>query len=165
VLTYPDEVFKASHPFSEIVDSPLFQAIVKFKWRTFAHRRYLMILSTYLIYFGLFASAVIIQNTYLYVSVLIMGIALILGLFRQMIILYLIGVGNKIFSSTIFLSFGTALLPAASVFLSLILEDNRFQIILRSSAILFLWIGGVQSLIAFRRIGIFIIGKDFSKNL
>jgi hypothetical protein len=165
VLTYPDEVFKASHPSSEIVDSPLFQAIVKFKWRAFAHRRYyLMILLAYLIYFVTFTLAVVIQNTFLYVLVLIMGIVLLLGLFRQMIILYLIGVGNRNYSSTVLLSFGTVFLPAVSVFLSLILEDNKFQTILRDSAICILWIGGVQSLVSFRRIGTFIIGKDFSKN-
>ena len=165
VLTYPDEVFQASHPSSEIIESPVFQAIVKFKWRAFAHRRYLMMIFTNFIYFILFSLAVATHNKIIQILVLILGAIIILGIFRYVVILYLNGIYSKIRSSFfIFLSMGVAILPAASVLLDLIIEESRFKIILRASAIGILWIGGIESLVVFRRLGIIIIGKDFLKN-
>ncbi|CAG8454614.1 1796_t:CDS:2 [Funneliformis caledonium] len=84
IITYPDEIFQASHASSEIIDSPAFHAIIKFKWRI--------------------------------------------------------------------------VLPVVTLFLGIVQDENKILPILQALSIGFLWIGAIQFLVAFRRIGIFIIG-------
>jgi hypothetical protein len=164
IITYPDEIFQASNPSSEIIDSPLFKAIIKFKWRAYARNRFFVIFSSYLFYFVLFSATVATHNSSLRIICTIFGTFLTLCISRYAIILSWNSVGIRMVSPTVFLTFGVVVLPAVSCFLDLFLEESKPLMILRASSIGILWIGIIQFLVAFRRIGLFIIGKDFSKN-
>src|SRR6266542_5854946 len=57
VILQPIEDLLESEAFLELFLSPSFQAIVKFKWHTFARWRFCGFFFVHLIYFGLFTAA------------------------------------------------------------------------------------------------------------
>ncbi|CAG8468019.1 2537_t:CDS:2 [Funneliformis mosseae] len=134
IITYPDEIFQASHASSEIIDSPAFHAIIKFKWPIFSKIMNLRIIST------------------------ILGGFLTICIIRYSFIMYLNGAGARFFSPTMFLTFAGIVLPVVTLFLGIVQNENKILPILQALSIGFLWIGAIQFLVAFRRIGIFIIG-------
>ncbi|RGB33558.1 hypothetical protein C1646_761548 [Rhizophagus diaphanus] len=134
IITYPDEIFQANHGSSEIIDSPLFHAIVKFKWPIETNSMPLLIIST------------------------IMGTFQSLCVFRYGIIMYLNGVGIRFFTPTTFLTFSVTVFPAITAFMGIFQEPSSSLLILfRALSMIFLWIGAIEFLVAFKRIGIFII--------
>lgn len=165
IITYPDEIFQANHGSSEIIDSPLFHAIVKFKWRTFARYHFFMIFFIYLAFFAFFIAAIETNSMPLLIISTIMGTFQSLCVFRYGIIMYLNGVGIRFFTPTTFLTFSVTVFPAITAFMGIFIEpSNNLLILFRALSMIFLWIGAIEFLVAFKRIGIFIIGKNFSKN-
>ncbi|CAB4431420.1 unnamed protein product [Rhizophagus irregularis] len=135
IITYPDEIFQANHGSSEIIDSPLFHAIVKFKWRTFARYHFFMIFFIYLAFFAFFIAAIETNSMPLLIISTIMGTFQSLCVFRYV---------------TVF--------PAITAFMGIFIEpSNNLLILFRALSMIFLWIGAIEFLVAFKRIGIFII--------
>ncbi|GBC09753.1 hypothetical protein RclHR1_00910003 [Rhizophagus clarus] len=159
LITYPDEIFQANNAYSEIIDSPLFLAIVKFKWRTFARYHFFMIYSFYLLFFAFFVASIQYDHiSALRIICTIMGAFQSLCVFRYGIVMCLNGVGIRFFTPTMFLTFAVIVFPAITAFMALFLElNNSLLILFRALSMCFLWIGAIEFLVAFRRIGIFII--------
>jgi hypothetical protein len=162
IITYPDEIFLANNSLSEIIDTPLFHAIVKFKWRTFARSRFLFIFFFYLAFFAFFTASIVTNYMSLRIISTIMGTFQSLCVFRYGIIMYLNGVGGRFFTPTTFLTLAVIVFPAIIAFMGIFIEANdSLLILLRAITMCFLWIGAIEFLVAFKRIGIFIIGKIF----
>jgi hypothetical protein len=79
------------------------------------------------------------------------------------IIMYLNGISVRFFAPAIFCAHLVTVFPAVTAFMGIFEVNNSLLIFSRPVSMFFLWVGATGLLIVFKRIGTFIIGKDFSK--
>src|ERR1051325_8650749 len=155
------EVFQDAQASSKVFESPLFQAIVKYKWHAFARWRFFVWFFSYLIYFASFTAATsnITRNKQLMILSMIIGAISSLSFIRCSVINMMNGTGIRYFIvPTTHIIFSLSILPIVIGFLEY--GDNATHSILRFPTIVIFWIGFFGFLCVFRNIGIFCIGKS-----
>ncbi|CAB4494368.1 unnamed protein product [Rhizophagus irregularis] len=154
IITYSDEVFQPNNASSEIIDSPLFYAIIKFKWRSFACYRIFIQFSLYLAFFAFFTASIITNYMSLHTISAIMGTIRSLHDIRYVIIMYING---RSFTPVTFFMLAKTILPTITIFMGIFEVNHGLLIYFRSITILFLWLSVIAILITFKEIGIITI--------
>jgi hypothetical protein len=159
------EIFQGSRTFSKLFESPPFQAIINFKWRTFARWRFFGGLFVYLLHFSLFTAAISMSSRQLMIISIILGIIISLFLIRYAIINVMVGAGIQFITvPSTYLVFSVTILPVTTGIIEQYYYNNTTPSILRFPSIIILWAGFIGFLCIFKNIGIFIIGKNCLKN-
>ncbi|GES86104.1 hypothetical protein GLOIN_2v1642411 [Rhizophagus clarus] len=156
IITYPDEIFQPNNASSGIIESPLFHAIIKFKWRSFACYRYYIVFSSYLAWFAIFTASIVTGYMSLHIISTIVGTIALLFMIRHFIIMYLNGGIPFFLTSKTAIYFAISILPTITALMN-IFEVNRLLVFFRPFTIFFLWIGAIGLLVAFKGIGIIFI--------
>ncbi|PKY39702.1 hypothetical protein RhiirA4_452946 [Rhizophagus irregularis] len=151
IITYSDDAFQPNNASSEIIDSPLFYAIIKFKWRSFTCYRIFIQFSLYLAFFAFFSASIITNYMSLHTISAIMGTIRSLHEIRYVITMYISG---RSFTPITFFILTKAILPTITIFMGIFEVNYGLLIYFRSISILFLWFSVIWTLMNFKEIGI-----------
>lgn len=163
IASNPTELFQDSLASAKIFESPPLQANVNFKWNAYARWRYYIFLFFYLVHLGIFTAAIsdTTKSRQLILTSMISSAILLLGWIRIAIISVVNEIATRAFRlPTTYLALFVNIAPLISGFLEYSNSDNAILAISRFFSLTFLWLGLIGLLCAFKKIGLFLIGKN-----
>lgn len=170
--TYPIEDLLNSKIHLELFSSPPFQAIVKFKWNSFARWRSIGLILIDVVFFFLFSAGAndLFGDKYhrkLMIASTILSAIIALAMIRLYIILFVNHASKRYFRSpTALFALLAYILPLITGLLDItgILTRHDYALsVLQVCSILSLWMSFIGSLCVFKPIGVFVIGKNCQK--